>query len=76
MSQQRRLVAAPTLPGPMLTFNTKRLSTGANGQKEDAASLSFDRAVMQAPRDDLRLETQETRVRTLHWASNDHVTTP
>ena len=35
---------------PMLTFATKKLSTGANGQKEDAASFfcprSFDRAVM------------------------------
>ena len=34
----------------MLTFATKKLSTGANGQKEDAASFfcprSFDRAVM------------------------------
>ena len=34
----------------MLTFATKKLSTGANGQKEDAASFfcprSFDGAVM------------------------------
>ena len=38
------------LRSPMLTFATKKLSTGANGQKEDAASFfcprSFDRAVM------------------------------
>ena len=37
----------------MLTFATKKLSTGANGQKEDAASFfcprSFDRAVMPGP---------------------------
>ena len=26
---------------PMLTFATKKLSTGANGQKEDAAQASF-----------------------------------
>ena len=35
---------------PVLTFATKKLSTGANGQKEDAASFfcarSFDRAFM------------------------------
>ena len=36
----------------MLTFASKKLSTGANGQKKDAASFcchgprSFDRAVM------------------------------
>ena len=33
------------LRSPMLTFATKKLSTGANGQKEDAVS-SFCRAVM------------------------------
>ena len=36
----------------MLTFATKKLPTGANGQKEDAASFicqrSFDQAVMKA----------------------------
>ena len=38
------------LRSPILTFATKKLSTGANGQKEGAASFfcprSFDRAVM------------------------------
>ena len=34
--------ATLTLPNwPMLTFATKKLSTGANGQKEDSASESF-----------------------------------
>ena len=37
------------LRSPMLTFATKKLSTSANGQKEDAVSFfgprSFDRAV-------------------------------
>ena len=68
---------------PILTFATKKLSTGANGQREDATSSSFfcprsfDRAVMvdQSRWYDLRLETRETRVRTLPWASSGHVTT-
>ena len=41
------------LRSPMLTFATKKLSTGANEQKEDAASFfgprSFDPAVMVQP---------------------------
>ena len=36
---------------------------------------SFDRAVMVAQWYDLRLDTRETRVRTLPWASSGHVTT-
>ena len=63
----------------MLTFVTKKLSTGANGQKEDAGSFfcprSFDRAVMVAQWSDLRLETLETRVQILPWANSGHVTT-
>ena len=55
----------------MLTFATKKLSTGANGQREDAASFlcphSFDRAVILAQWYDLQLElepeTRETRAR-------------
>ena len=43
------LKARRQLRSPILTFATKKLSTGANGQKEDAASFycpgSFDRAV-------------------------------
>ena len=61
---------------------TKKLSTGANGHKEDDAAsffcqCSFDRVVMVAQWYDLRLETRETRVRTLLWASSHggHVTT-
>ena len=46
----------------MLTFATKKLSTGANGQKEDAASFfcarTFDGAVIVAQWYDLRLETR------------------
>ena len=45
-----RSTSPQQLRSPMLTFATKKLSTGANGQKEDAASIfcprSFDRAVM------------------------------
>ena len=47
----------------MLTFATKKLSTGANGQKEDAASFfcqhSSDRAVVVAQWYDLQLEMRE-----------------
>ena len=47
----RTLAESPQhLRSPMLTLAAKKLSTGANGQKEDAASFfclrSFDRAVM------------------------------
>ena len=45
-----RSMSPHQLRSPMLTFATKKLSTGANGQKEHAASFfcprSFDRAVM------------------------------
>ena len=45
-----RSMSPQQLRSRMPTFATKKLSTGANGQKEDAASFffprSFDRAVM------------------------------
>ena len=49
---------------------------GTNGQKEDSAfQHSFDLAVMVAQRYDLRLETQDTWVQTLPWASSSRMTT-
>ena len=51
-----RSMSPQQLRSPMLTFAAKKLSTGRNGQKEDAASFyrprtgSFDRAVMLAAR--------------------------
>ena len=72
MSQQH-------LRSQMLTFATKKLLTGANGQKEDAASFfclcSFDQAVMVAQWYYLQLKTLETRAQTLPWESSGHVTT-
>ena len=57
----------------MLTFATKKLSTGANGQKAEAefpfCPSSFDRAVMVFSGNNLRLATREIRVRTLPWAT-------
>ena len=45
-----RSMSPQHLRSPMLTFATKKLSTGAHGQKENAASFfcprSFDQAVM------------------------------
>ena len=45
-----RSMSPQHLRSPLLTFGTKKLSTGANGQKEDALSFfcarCFDRAVM------------------------------
>ena len=65
---------------PKLNFATKKLSTGTNGEKEDATSLfypqRFNRAIMVPQWYDLRLETRETPVRTLPWAKSGHVTTP
>ena len=61
----------------MLTFATKKLSTGANGQKAEAEFPfcpprdSFDRAVMVAEWYDLQLTTLATRVRTLPWARRE-----
>ena len=63
----------------MLTFATKKLSTGAQwtkgGNEIPFCPRSFDRAVMVAQWYGLRLVPRETRVRTLPWASSGHVTT-
>ena len=72
-----RSMSPQHLRSKMLTFATKKLSTGANGQNEDAASFicpppqrSFDRAVMVAQWYDLQLEMRKTRVRILPLASS------
>ena len=44
----RVYAAASSNESPMLTFATKKLSTGANGQKEDAAFFSCPRSFDQA----------------------------
>ena len=50
------------LRAPMLIFAAKKLSTGANGQKEDAAYFfcphSFDRAVWAAGAGNLKLDSK------------------
>ena len=58
------LTFATTVP---VTGKTRKLCTGANGQKEDAASFfcprSFDRSVMVAQWYDLRLKTWDSETR-------------
>ena len=48
VTTRRTRMSRQSQPSLRLTLATKKLSTGANGQKEDAA-FSFDRAELQVP---------------------------
>ena len=59
---------------PMLTFATKKLSTGANGQKENVAS--YFRLTWTAPAGEPGSPTRSLVNQNLHWQNSKHQCTP